>query len=518
MKKLVSAVIFLFSAAVGFSQFPNITISIADYPNEPTIAVSHVSPGIIAAGANNDKYYYSSDFGWSWTQDTLTSPYGVAGDPCLVTDTSGNFYYLHLSYPHQGSWLDRIVCQKSTDHGHTWNDGSYMGLNGSKQQDKPWSAVDPVTNCIYTCWTQFDLYGSTSPNDSSIILFSRSADNGLSWGIPLRINKIAGDCRDSDNTVEGAVPAPGPNGEVYVSWAGPAGLVFTKSMDQGLTWPANNISVTDIPGGWDFNIPGIFRCNGMPVTCCDLSNGPYHGTIYINWTDQRNGQYDTDVFLVKSTDGGISWTTPQRVNDDPPGKHQFFSWMTIDQATGYLYIIFYDRRNYSDLRTDVYMAVSHDGGNSFQNMKVSESPFLPDASVFFGDYTNISAWNNMVRPIWCRLDGSNLSIVTAIVDSANLLRTPEKDPVLPISLRQNYPNPATNFTNISFKLNRPATVSLVVFDLFGSPVSILIELKSLPAGEFEERFDLSKALLQPGLYFYRLVTDENAVSLKMIVN
>jgi hypothetical protein len=393
-----------------------------------------------------------------------------------------------------------------------------MGLNGSKQQDKDWAAVDPATNYIYTCWTQFDHYGSTLPADSTIILFSRSADGGMNWSTPVRINRVAGDCRDSGNTVEGAVPAPGPNGEVYTSWMGPAGLVFTKSTDKGLTWPAENIIVTGIPGGWDFNIPGIFRCNGMPVTCCDLSNGPYRGTIYINWTDQRNGTSDTDVFLAKSTDGGITWTSPKRVNDDPPGRQQFFSWMTVDKATGFLYIVFYDRRNYSDLRTDVYMAVSHDGGESFQNIRISESPFLPDASVFFGDYTNISAWNDMVRPVWCRLDDTELSIVTAIVDSANLLHTPEMDPALPLSLEQNYPNPATDFTYISFKLSRPATVSLMVYDLFGALVSVILNHKSMNAGEFSEKFDLSQQALRSGLYFYRLITDEKAVSRKMIVN
>jgi hypothetical protein len=35
---------------------------------------------------------------------------------------------------------------------------------------------------------------------------------------------------------------------------------------------------------------------GLPVTKCDLSGGAYNGTIYVNWTDQRNGEDNTDVF------------------------------------------------------------------------------------------------------------------------------------------------------------------------------------------------------------------------------
>ena len=80
--------------------------------------------------------------------------------------------------------------------------------------------------------------------------------------------------------------------------AGPLGLVFTKSTDQGLTWPSDNLYVTDIPGGWDYAIPGIYRVHGLPVTCCDLSQGPNRGNIYINWSDQRNGLEDTDIFFV----------------------------------------------------------------------------------------------------------------------------------------------------------------------------------------------------------------------------
>ena len=60
-----------------------------------------------------------------------------------------------------------------------------------------------------------------------------------------------------DNTVEGAVPAVGPNGEVYISWAGPLGLVFTKSTDKGVTWPDTKYLYVDIPGGWDFAIPAF---------------------------------------------------------------------------------------------------------------------------------------------------------------------------------------------------------------------------------------------------------------------
>ena len=71
-----------------------------------------------------------------------------------------------------------------------------------------------------------------------------------------------------------------------------------------------------------------------------------------------------------------------------------------------------------DLATDVYVAKSVNGGESFENFKVSQSSFTPTASIFFGDYTNIAAFNRKIYPIWMRLDGSNLSIWNAIVTDA----------------------------------------------------------------------------------------------------
>jgi hypothetical protein len=131
-----------------------------------------------------------------------------------------------------------------------------------------------------------DYYGSTNPNDSTRILFSRSTDAGITWASPVRLSDKGGNCVDSDSTVEGAVPAIGPDGEVYVSWSGPLGIMFDKSTDGGITF-GQDIFVADQPGGWDFNIPGIYRCNGMPVTACDAGDSPFRGNIYINWSDQR---------------------------------------------------------------------------------------------------------------------------------------------------------------------------------------------------------------------------------------
>ncbi len=519
MKNISLAIILIVIVSFGFAQHPNVVISTANSPEEPSIYVSPVNTNKLVAGSNISNVYHSEDGGLTWSQGTLTSQQnGVWGDPCCIVDNEGDLYFFHLSNPPAGSWIDRIVCQKSTDGGITWNDGSYMGLNGSKAQDKAWAVVDRTNNNIYVTWTQFDQYGSSDPNDKSIIRFSKSTDAGMTWSEAKKINEVDGDCIDSDNTVEGAVPAVGPNGEIYVAWAGPEGIVFDRSFDEGETWLDNDIFVSDMPGGWDYAVPGISRANGLPITVCDVSGGQYNGNIYINWTDQRNGTNDVDVWMAKSTDGGDTWSEPKRVNDDAPGKYQFFTWMSIDQVTGYLWFVWYDRRNYSDNNTDVYMAVSTDGGETFINFKVSEEPFLPYSNVFFGDYTNVSSHDNVVRPIWARLQNGNLSVLTAIVDVQSVLTGTDEQEVIPVAtLLPNYPNPFNRSTHISFKLVHGQKVTLRVFDMFGKPVATLIDNELLSRGNYTKHFDASKYDLAAGVYYFSLTGEGLNLKQKMLI-
>jgi hypothetical protein len=495
----------------------NIEIAITNNPNEPSIAMDTANPAYLIAGANLNNYFVSEDTGRTWTHRTLQSSLGVWGDPCISVDTAGDFYFFHLSNPPGGNWIDRIVCQKTTDRGMTWNDGTFTGLNGEKEQDKEWCAIDPATNAMYLTWTQFDQYGSSNPQDSSTILFSKSLDAGATWSPALRINKIAGDCIDSDNTVEGAVPAVGPDGQLYVSWAGPAGLVFNKSYDGGESWLPQETFIDPMPTGWDYLVPGIFRANGLPVTTCDVSNSDYHGTIYVNWSDQRNGADDTDIWLSKSTDEGETWSPPVRVNDDPAGNQQFFTWMTIDQTNGYLYFVFYDRRDHSDSQTDVFVAVSKDGGETFTNRRISEEPFLPNPNIFFGDYTNIVAHNGIVRPIWTRLHNGALSIWTALLNEEDLTTSQPNEGMQSFSMTFDvFPNPSASETYVSYKLHEKSDVRLSILDEKGIRIRKLID-EAKGYGSYIEKIQLSPLNLTPGIYLLQLEVNGTVAETRKLI-
>lgn len=396
-------------------------------PAEVTIAINPKNPDNIVAASfqagrpPRPRYasynYVSMDGGKTWKTVPVEDPKGLTqGDDAVYFSSDGIAHHIHLSFvgirvPTPPRAESGMLVESSKDGGLTWSE-SVPAINHVNSvvpfEDKPGIVVDNAPQSkykgnVYLAWTRFDVYGSSEPDCHSQIYFSRSTDAGKTFSMPFRISDGAGDCRDSDNTVEGAVPAVGPNGEVYVVWAGPLGLVFKKSVDGGMTFSKDKV-IAQMPGGWDFSVEGLDRANGMPVTGVDLSNGPNKGTLYVNWIDARNG--DPDVFVASSRDGGETWSVPARVNDDAlkNGKVQFFTWMSVDPVDGSVNIIFYDRRDTEGALTKVILARSVDGGRTFVNHKIDQPAFACDPKVFFGDYTGISAYNGRVIPIFMQFN------------------------------------------------------------------------------------------------------------------
>jgi hypothetical protein len=340
-------------------------------------------------------------------------------------DTKENIFYFHLALA-EGYNYDRIVCQKSTNGGIHWDAlDTFIGLNSPHMQDKEWATVDvsesPFKDKLHLFWTQCGQgnYGTSEPDKpkQTDILYSGSTDEGLSWSKPVVIDKVPGsECSDAANTLLGVNTCTGPDGEIYSAWVSGKGLIFDRSTDGGATWLDEDITIDTLPAGFKYTISGIYRCFGFPSVVCDRSSSPNRGTVYVSWTDQRNGVEDADVWLSYSTNKGTSWHAPVRVGDAPPHTDQFVSAMTIDQTNGYLYFVYYDRRDHEDDRTEVYLSKSMDGGLTFTTERISDTPFFPEQSTFFGDYISIAAYDGVIRPVWTRLDYSKTSIWTAIIN------------------------------------------------------------------------------------------------------
>lgn len=389
-------------------------LSVAINPTDPdNVVIVSMAAGPPGGPRTTDYAYVSRDGGLSWNTVLQPNPdHRTQGDDAVTFDARGRAFHSYIAF--EGIRVARprkawngIFVSRSDDGGTTWNDPVPVvdHINSVEPfEDKPWLVTDnlpdsPHFGNLYLAWTRFDVYGSADPADSTQILFSRSLDGGETFSVPFRISDSGGDAVDSDDTVEGAVPTVGPDGEVYVAWAGPRGIVFDRSMDGGWTFGEDRV-IAENPGGWDIPLPGMTRHNGMPVTGVDLSPGPDRGTVYVNWIDARNG--DPDVFVMASRDGGESWGPPIRVNDDAVGngKAQLFTWMSVDPVDGSVNVVFLDRRNTEEFAQEVMVARSTDGGRTFTNHRVEQEPFSCSESVFYGDYLAIAAYGGGVVAAW----------------------------------------------------------------------------------------------------------------------
>lgn len=397
-------------ARVGFITPPE-----ARRPAEVSIAINPTNPDHVVAAfiqsnepgrqpRSSNWSYVSVDGGLTWTGAPAANPERrVQGDDVVVFGRGGTLFHGYIAF--DGIRVARperaatgIWVRRSTDGG-SWESAVPVVDHVNTVapfEDKPWLAVDraqdsPHRGNLYVAWTRFDVYGSKDPQHRTAIWFARSRDGGRSFEPPTRVSDETGDAVDSDNTMEGAVPAIGPKGEVYLVWAGPNGLYFDRSDDGGWTF-GHDRAIGAIAGGWDLPVPGAARHNGMPVTMTDLSRGPHRGSLYVNFIDERSG--DADVWVMASRDGGATWERPVRANDDRKGAAQMFTWMAVDAADGSVNLVYHDRSapGLSGTATGVTVARSVDGGRTFATFRLPVDAFdCCDRSSFFGDYNGIDA-------------------------------------------------------------------------------------------------------------------------------
>ena len=331
--------------------------------NEPDIEVNPADASNMIASSNDygsccDQYYTSTDGAGSWSTGNMSieKPLKIGSDPVTTFDVKhGTAIHASLSYSVQHAGGTQacdgdVITSPSRDGGLTWlkpvlvDDG--IGCDFSKSQlfnDKEWIVTDnhagsPFYGRTYITWTKFkSTYGTYL---ESPILLSYSDDGGFSWSAPREISGsnaalctyqeqgAAGEC-DED---QGSVPTVGPDGTVYVS--------FDNDQNTAL-WEAGE-------------------------------------------------QFDSQYLLVKSTDGGATWSSPTFIVGLEDGTrdypinvngrqtltgYQLRVWgmgnLVASPTDGTLYQVFSDNRNGTHdsdtpvTNSDVFLMVSTDGGGSW---------------------------------------------------------------------------------------------------------------------------------------------------------
>lgn len=117
-----------------------------------------------------------------------------------------------------------------------------------------------------------------------------------------------------------------------------------------------------------------------------------------------------------------------------------------------------------------------------------------------------------VQPLF---DSIKLIIDHFYPDKCNDWMTEGTDAYPPaFTLDQNFPNPASMITNISFTLDKSSFVMLRLFDPLGN---MLRELQSGTMSAGEHSIPISMDGLEPGVYFYRLQVNEHSETKKLTV-
>ncbi|RMH79675.1 MAG: exo-alpha-sialidase, partial [Calditrichaeota bacterium] len=363
--------------------------------------------------------FFTTDGGLTWGGSFQGTGGSNSGDPAAAINLSGQ-YFVNFIASGGGQGIAR-----STDEGNTWQAFTVATSSGT-DKNHMWvdnSPTSPYAGNLYVAYTDFNDPGAN-------IYISRSTDNGATWSSPQNISSAI----NAGSHNQGVNIQTGPNGEVYVTWAvydsWPAdenALGFAVSTDGGATWSTATRIIPDIRGIRNTGTSKNHRVNSFPSMAVDITGGARNGWIYIVWPNVgvpgTNQGPDIDVYMIRSSDGGATWSSPIRVNQDPSGqgKEHYFSWITCDPETGALSVIFYDDRNVASTQCETFVANSIDGGNTWEDFKVSDVAFTPSpipglAGGYFGDYLGISARGSKVYPVWTdNRTGNALAYVSPFV-------------------------------------------------------------------------------------------------------
>ena len=340
-------------------------------------------------------------------------------DPTLAFDTSGNVYYGYIVvFFGSGNGINgtEMAVAKSTDGGKTYPSVNYFSFeNGTNHfNDKPMITADTNAGStfrdnVYIAWD-----AASGGSIGGGVRVATSADHGASFSVT-RADDPSGPGRSI-----GASPAVGPNGELYVAWNDYVAnaIVFNSSLDAGRSWGVPvTVSTKTLP--FDIGIPAESFRGALvyPSLGVDQSSGPHRGRIYCSWMDLTAANV-TDIFLSYSDDSGRTWSAPAHVPDQFTSKvDRFNHWMSVDPTNGNVNVAFYDTRNDttgSRYQTDYYLARSTDGGVTFPGSDIRVSTVssnehdcggvFPCVAINYGnqqgDYEGLVSFNGVSYPIW----------------------------------------------------------------------------------------------------------------------
>jgi hypothetical protein len=367
----------------GTETFPNTTQSETfttanpDNPDQIIVAFND------SRGANFNNFSgasISTDGGTTFTRITNASgqsPFAnTFGDPVVLYNSpSGTWFTVWLD----GNGGCTLGGYKSAtpDDPNSWTHFC-VHSSGFDDRESGWADNNPASpnfGNMYVSWNDFNF-----PNAN--IFVSRSTDNGANWSNAIMVSTQSTFIRNVQITGDMS-----GNGDLYIAGMDEGGggfphqdanLIF-KSTDGGATW-ANTYTGPGFPG------PGVTACNSTnPYFACMFpDNGGYwrhegwgepaafNGIVHLVYAQQGSGSDPGDVYYIRSTDGGVTFGSPFKLNSDSTTRPQWQPNLSVSPS-GTLLATWYDARDSASCTEGdenvpcyrMYSRKSNDGGVSW---------------------------------------------------------------------------------------------------------------------------------------------------------
>jgi hypothetical protein len=518
---LLTFTLLITGALSSFAQPANLNISNTQaFEGEPYLAVNPTNTNnIIIAWMALDlstnfkvsiKSKASFDGGATWGNQRIQPHISAAwhsADVSMAFRTDGTAYMTYIDYresPDSGG----VFMVQSIDGGKNWSAPVRIWNTNSEDPakvplDRPWVAIDNSATA-----SAGHLYLTTKPAPwipaPNRPYLKSSSDHGQTW-TPFRYVDTTGFLVGNQIQAPMAFPAVAADGALCIAFPSylPAqGLlpkfILAKSYNGGASFTYHTM-VQGATSATDPNYKLGYRLVANPANANQLA---------LAYITSQNG--DPDIFVITTNDGGINWSAPKRINDDPlaNGKAQDLVWVSYGE-NGKLALTWRDRRNGTGTGffqpSDAYCAVSSDNGATFQpNFRLS-SMTAPFDSILLqngNDFMSCELRHDTIYAAWGDVRNGHLNIwftkasANSGMGSGVTLINPEG--VNPLRV---FPNPASGrvFVQLDGVVFRHAEATLM-----GEDGTVLLTT-GIYSGQSVAEFDLSR---QPsGVYVVRVVVD-----------